>query len=229
MLPLLAGLLLIFVVSCVKVVRVARAANVPSAVRLGAVMTWMVGTLAVAVLPAFAALAILDAATGFVRFRDGGIDQLAAATLWVGLCDAANIGRLVAPRDEDRGGVADLTQDRRLLFVAAVIATVAYAAALLIAVGFVDHGHVAIGVAVVLGFVASAGTVQARPGGPGMGPLTRRPVDPGQTIGGDSHADTDTDDADTIPSGDAGDPRDAGDPGPGAGREPNGDRPGRRW
>lgn len=177
MLPLLLGLALILASSIVKVVRVARTAEVPVALRGGAVMTWLVGTLAVSVLPAFAALAILDLATDLVRL-DGGLEQLGAATLWIGICDVANVGRLVAPTAAQRGTDADPTTDRRRLFAVAAVATAAYAVALLIAVGFVDDGHVAVGVAVVLGLLAAAATVQARPGGPGMGPLTRRPADP---------------------------------------------------
>jgi hypothetical protein len=176
-LPLLLGLFLIVASSVVKVIRVARTAEVPVAMRGGAVMAWVFGTLAIAVLPAFAALAILDLATDLVRL-DGGLEQLGAAMLWVGICDVANIGRLVSPKPEERGTDVDLTKDRRLLFLVAMMATVAYAVALLIAVGFVDDGHVALGVAIALGFVASAATIQARPGGPGMGPLTRRPIDP---------------------------------------------------
>lgn len=177
MLPLLLGLFLIVASSVVKVVRVARSAGLPRAMRGGAVMAWVFGTLALAVLPAFAAFAILDLATSLVRLDDG-LGQLGAAMLWVGICDVANIGRLFSPKPEDRGTDADLTKDRRLLFLVALVATVAYTVALLIAVGFVDHGHVALGIAMALGFVASAATVRSRPGGPGLGPLTRRTIDP---------------------------------------------------
>lgn len=236
MLPLLAGLVLIFVVSAVKVVRAARAADRPAAVRLGAVTTWVMGTLAIGVLPAFAALAILDvAAGGFVDFRDGGLGQLGAATLWIGICDAANIGRLVSPRPEDRGGAADLTKDRRLLFGAAMLATVAYTVALLIAVGFVDDAHVAVGVAAILGFVAAAATVQARPGGGGLGPLTRRPLDADEPAGRGGSGGTDVvagpgDDADGTPVGDARDPRGGRASGSGSATDDAGhERPPRRW
>ena len=177
MLPLLLGLALILVSSIVKVARVARTAAVPVAMRGGAVVAWLFGTLAVSVLPAFAALAILDLATDLVRL-DGGLEQLGAAMLWIGIGDVANIGRLVSPRPDERGTDADLTKDRPRLFAAAAAATVAYTVALLIAVGFVDDGHVAVGVAIGLGVLAAAATVQARPGGPGTGPLTRRPTDP---------------------------------------------------
>lgn len=177
MLPLLLGLLLIALSSVVEMRGIVRTSEAPVALRGGAVMAWMVGTLAVGVLPAFAAFALLNLATGVVRL-DGGLAQLGAATLWVGLCDVAKIGRLVSPPPEERGTEADHTRDRTRLFAAAALAAVAYAAALLIAVGFVDDGHVAPGVAVALGVVAAAATVRSRPGGPGMGPLTRRPVDP---------------------------------------------------
>lgn len=235
MLPLLAGLVLILVVSAVKVVRVARAADRPAAVRLGAVMTWVVGTLAVGVLPAFAAFAILDlAAGGFVDFQDGGLDQLGAATLWIGICDAAGIGRLVSPRPEDRGGAADLTTDRRLLLGATALATVAYTVALLIAVGFVDDAHVAVGIAVSLGLAAAAATVRTRPGGGGLGPLTRRPVDteqPGRSGAGDAGTAGDPgSDADGTAVGDARDPRDAGAGSSDAETDDAGhERPPRRW
>lgn len=200
MLALLLGLFLIVASSMVKVVRVARTAEVPVAMRGGAVVAWVFGTLAVAVLPAFAAFAILDLATSHVDL-DGGPGQLGAAMLWVGICDVANIGRLVSPKPEDRGTDADLTRDRRMLLLVTGVATAAYTVALLIAVGFVDDGHVAPGIAVALGFVASAATVRARPDGPGMGPLTRRPpIDP-------RGADTDDAGTDGHGAGDASDPR----------------------
>lgn len=204
MLPLLLGLALVLASSIVKVARVARTAAVPVALRGGAVGAWLFGTLAVAVLPAFAAFAILDLATDLVRL-DGGLEQLGAATLWVGICDVANIGRLVTPRPEERGTDADLTRDRPRLLAVAVVATVAYTVALLIAVGFVDDGHVAPGIAALLGFVAAAATVQARPGGPGMGPLTRRPVDPDEGSG---------------PGAGSDDPEPGDGPGPGGGAGP---------
>lgn len=207
MLPLLLGLLLVVASSVVKMRRVVRTAAAPVALRGGAVVAWIVGTLAVGVLPAFAALALLDLATGLVRL-DGGREQLGAALLWVGICDVANVGRLVQPRPDERGTDADLTRDRPRLVGAALVATAAYTVALLIAVGFVDGGHVAPGVAAALGLAAAVGTVRGRPGGPGMGPLTRRPIDPGATDDPDDDraARRGTDPADPEPRGDEHDP-----------------------
>lgn len=200
MFPLLLGLLLVVVSSLVKMRRVVRTASAPVALRGGAVLAWIVGTLAVGVLPAFAALALLDLTTGFVRL-DGGREQLGAALLWVGICDVANVGRLVQPRPDEHGRVADPTEDRPVLVTVAGVATVAYAIALLIAVGFVDGGHVAPGVAAALGLAAAIATIRGRPGGPGMGPLTRRPLDPEATTGDDGPPGDDDHRGDDGPQG----------------------------
>jgi hypothetical protein len=156
---LIIGLVVILGVSLQKSARVARVGGVP--VRAGAVMTWFTGTLVVAVLPAFAALTILDHLGGIVDF-DGSGERLGVTFLWVGICDVANVGRVVArPRPgEDQ---PDPLLDRRFLFLAAMVAMAAYAAALLIATGFSDDAHVAVGVAVGLGFVAAAATVHGGP------------------------------------------------------------------
>ncbi|WP_026911018.1 hypothetical protein [Patulibacter minatonensis] len=221
---IIIGLVLIIGVSIQKAARVAKVGNVP--VRGGAVMTWVTGTLVVAVLPAFAALTILDHLGGLVDF-DGSGERLGVTFLWVGICDVANVGRVVSrPRPgEDR---PDPLQDRKLLFLAAMVAMAAYAAALLISAGFSDDAHVAVGVAFGLGFIASAATVH---GGPEVKPgVPRReraaggrrvPADvdtsndasPSNTPAGD-HERTDPDDptgvgspADSGRTGDADPPR----------------------